>query len=54
MLMNEYLAFSTVCTILFLLWVRHRIFHPFECTCGYKTHFSGRFKKHVLQSHKWH
>src|SRR5207253_11122282 len=28
-------------------WVAHRISHPFRCTCGYKTLFSHRFKKHV-------
>jgi hypothetical protein len=49
----DYVVITTGGTILLLLWVFHRITHPFKCTCGFKTHFTGRFKKHVLQGHKW-
>jgi hypothetical protein len=49
----DYVVITTGGTILLLLWVTHRITHPFKCTCGFETHFTGRFKKHVLQGHKW-
>ncbi len=48
---NAYLLITTVCTLLLLRWVIHRIAHPFKCACGYKTRFTHRFKKHVLQTH---
>jgi|GraSoiStandDraft_47_1057283.scaffolds.fasta_scaffold22365_1 hypothetical protein len=53
MFIMVYLVVTTVLSILFLWWLAHRITHPFKCTCGFKTRFSGRFKKHVLQSHRW-
>ena len=48
---NAYLLITTVCTLLLLRWVIYRIAHPFKCACGYKTRFTHRFKKHVLQTH---
>jgi hypothetical protein len=48
---NDYLIFTTVCTLLLLLRAIHRIKHPFTCTCEFKTLFSHRFKKHMLQTH---
>ena len=53
MIMIYYLAFTTICTILLWWWVYYRITHPFTCTCGFKTRFSNKFKKHVLQGHRW-
>lgn len=50
----DYLAFTTICTIILLWWLLYRITHPFECSCGFKSRFAGRFKAHVLQSHRWH
>ena len=53
MLMNYYFLITTICTLLLIWWVAHRISNPFKCTCGFETRFSQRFKKHVLQTHKW-
>ena len=47
------LIFMFTSTLLFWWWLLYRIANPFKCTCGFKTRFSGKFKKHVLQSHKW-
>ncbi len=49
-----YFAITTVCTAVLLLYATVRIKRPFDCSCGFKTRFVKRFKKHVLQSHRWH
>ena len=48
---NAYLLITTVCTLLLWWWVIHRITYPFKCTCGYETHFTHKFKKHVLHEY---
>jgi hypothetical protein len=50
-ILTYYLVFTSICTFFFWWWVLHRINKPFRCACGFGTHFSGRFKKHVQQSH---
>ena len=53
MVIIDYLTVTTICTLILLWWVFYRITNPFKCTCGFKTRFSKKFKKHVLQTHKW-
>jgi hypothetical protein len=53
MIGSYYMLFTTLSTIILWGWVLYRMTHPFVCTCGFETRFTNRFKKHVLQSHRW-
>lgn len=46
-----FLVITTICTYLLIVYVMHRVTHPYMCTCGYSTVFIPRFKKHMLSSH---
>ncbi len=54
MLATIIVLFLGISTALFWLYVFYRIMKPFDCSCGFRSHFVRRFKKHVLQSHRWH
>ncbi|HZU69003.1 MAG TPA: hypothetical protein VFA09_17135 [Ktedonobacteraceae bacterium] len=54
MLIIIYLFVTTIFSIIFVWQIVHRIAHPFECTCGFRTRFLNKFKGHLLQSHRWH
>jgi hypothetical protein len=47
----ELFVITTVCAYILIFWVIHRITHPFVCTCGYSSIFSGRFKRHFVIPH---
>jgi hypothetical protein len=51
--MDYYLLFTTVCTFLLFMWVGKRIVYPLTCACGFRSVFISRFKRHLLQGHKW-
>jgi hypothetical protein len=51
--LNYYILFTTVITVLAIWYLMYRFTTPLKCTCGYSTIFVGRFKRHILQGHKW-
>jgi hypothetical protein len=53
MIDSYYMLFTTLSTIILWGWVLYRMTHPFVCTCGFETRFTNRFKRHVLQTHRW-
>lgn len=50
----EWWMFITTSVTVVTIWrVLYRLSNPHSCACGFKTVFIGRFKRHVLQGHKW-